>query len=258
MARFTGKSAAITGAASGLGREVALRMASEGGPNLLLVDRDAEYLEVVAGAARASGAEVVVSTLDVTDARAMSAAAEAADAAFGGIDILISAAGILGAAVPVVDCPEEEWERVFAVNVRGTYLAARYFVPLIRKRGKGAVINFASTAGVLGSSVLGAYSASKGAVVLMTRSMALSHAAENIRVNCVCPGSIETSMLRATFASAGDPDAQRAREDAYRLKHPMLRFGQPREVAAAVLFLASDEASFITGVALPVDGGRLA
>ncbi len=258
MARFTGKIAAITGAASGLGREVVFRMASEGAPSLLLIDCDAEHLEETATAARASGATVITRALDVTDGPAMAAAAEAADAAFGGIDILVSAAGILGAAVPVVDCPEEEWERVFAVNVRGTYLAARCFVPLIRKRGKGAVVNFASTAGILGSSVLGAYSASKGAVVLMTRSMALSHAAENIRVNCVCPGSIETPMLRATFAAAGDADAQRAREEAYRLKHPMLRFGQPHEVAAAVLFLASDEASYITGAALPIDGGRLA
>lgn len=258
MARFAGKIAAITGAASGLGREVALRMASEGAPSLIVIDRDTESLEKVATTARARGAKVVVRALDVTDARAMAAAAQAADGAFGGIDILVSAAGILGAAVPVVECPEDEWERVFAVNVRGTYLAARHFVPLIRKRGKGAVVNFASTAGILGSSVLGAYSASKGAVVLMTRSMALSHAAENIRVNCVCPGSIETPMLRATFASAGEPDAQSAREEAYRLKHPMLRFGEPHEVAAAVLFLASDEASYITGTALPVDGGRLA
>jgi len=258
MARFAGKIAAITGAASGLGREVVLRMASEGAPSLVVIDRDTESLENVATAARAHGAKVIVRASDVTDAPAMAAAAQAADGAFGGIDILVSAAGILGAAVPVVECPEEEWERVFAVNVRGTYLAARHFVPLIRKRGKGAVVNFASTAGILGSSVLGAYSASKGAVVLMTRSMALSHAAENIRVNCVCPGSIETPMLRATFTSAGDPDAQRAREEAFRLKHPMLRFGQPHEVAAAVLFLASDEAAYITGAALPVDGGRLA
>ena len=258
MARFAGKIAAITGAASGLGREVALRMASEGARSLVVIDRDTESLENVATAARGHGAKVVVCAMDVTDVRAMAAAAQAADGAFGGLDLLVSAAGILGAAVPVVECPEEEWERVFAVNVRGTYLAARHFVPLIRKRGKGAVVNFASTAGILGSPILGAYSASKGAVVLMTRSMALSHAAENIRVNCVCPGSIETPMLRATFASAGEPDAQRAREEAYRLKHPMLRFGEPHEVAAAVLFLASDEASYITGTALPVDGGRLA
>jgi NAD(P)-dependent dehydrogenase (short-subunit alcohol dehydrogenase family) len=258
MARFTGETVAITGAASGLGREVALRMAGEGAASLLLVDRDARGLEAVATTARGNGATVIVQPTDVTDTRAMAAAAQAGGEAFGGFDILVSAAGILGAAMPVVDCPEEEWERVFAVNVRGTYLAARHFIPLIRKRGKGAIVNFASTAGILGSSVLGAYSASKGAVVLMTRSMALSHAAENIRVNCVCPGSIETPMLRATFAAAGDPDAQLAREEAYRLKHPMLRFGEASEVAAAVLFLASDDASYITGTALPVDGGRLA
>jgi NAD(P)-dependent dehydrogenase (short-subunit alcohol dehydrogenase family) len=249
----------VTGAASGLGRQVATAMAGEGVTGLFLLDRDEDGLRRTAAEARAAGSpELLLETLDVADAAAMAAAASRAEAQFGGVDTLVSAAGILGPAAPIIDCPEAEWDRVFAVNVRGTYLAARYFVPLIRKRGGGAVVNFASTAGLAGSPVLGAYSASKGAVVLMTRTLALNHAAENIRVNCVCPGSIETPMLRATFASAGDERAQREREETYRLRHPMQRFGRPEEVAAAVLFLASDEARFVTGVSLPVDGGRLA
>jgi NAD(P)-dependent dehydrogenase (short-subunit alcohol dehydrogenase family) len=131
-------------------------------------------------------------------------------------------------------------------------------VPLMRRGGGGAIVTFGSTAGLAGSPILGPYSATKGAVVLMTRSLAHSLAADNIRVNCVCPGSIETPMLEATFASAGDASARNARAAAMKARHPIGRFGKPDEVAAAVLFLASDEASFMTGVAMPVDGGRLA
>ncbi len=160
--------------------------------------------------------------------------------------------------MPIVDCEEDDWVHLFAVNVRGTYLAARHFVPLIRLRGRGNVVNFASTAGLVGSGHVSPYSASKGAIVTMTKSMAINHATENIRVNCVCPGSIETPMLRETFAKAGDEAAQRERETIYRERHPMLRFGMADEVASVVLFLASDDASFVTGVAMPVDGGRLA
>lgn len=259
MSRFTGKLAAITGAASGLGRAVTVGLAREGAAGLVLIDLDADGLLETEGFARATGtADTVREVLDVTDAAAMGAAATRTEQRFGGLDVLVSAAGILGPAVPIVDCPEAEWDRVFAVNVRGTYLAARHFVPVLRRRGGGAIVNFASTAGLAGSSVLGAYSASKGAIVLMTRSLALNHATENIRVNCVCPGSIETPMLRATFASAGDAAARAEREETYRLRHPMHRFGRADEVAEAVLFLASDAASFVTGIAMPVDGGRLA
>lgn len=259
MSRFTGKLAAITGAASGLGRAVAVGMAREGARGLVLVDRDAAGLLETETLARGAGCrDTIREVLDVTDSPAMAAVAGRTAERFGGVDVVVSAAGILGPAVPIVDCQEEEWDRVFAVNVRGTYLTARHFVPLLRRRGGGAIVNFASTAGLAGSNVLGAYSASKGAVVLMTRSLALNHATENIRVNCVCPGSIETPMLRATIASAGGAAAQAEREEAFRLRHPMQRFGRADEVAEAVLFLASDAAAFVTGIAMPVDGGRLA
>ncbi len=259
MTRFSGKIAVITGAGSGLGRAVATAMASEGAAGLVLIDRDKAGLDGTAEAVRAAG-DVALRThcLDVSDTAAMAAAARDTEAAFGALDILVAAAGILGPAVPIIDCPEAEWDRVFAVNVRGTYLAARHFIPLIRKRGRGAVVNFASTAGLVGSPVISAYSASKGAVVLMTKSLALNHATENIRVNCVCPGSIATPMLARTIASAGDAAARQTRAEAFRVKHPMQRFGEAHEVAAAVLFLASDDAAYMTGVALPVDGGRLA
>lgn len=253
MPDFTGKIAAVTGAASGLGRAAAIGLARNKAASLLLLDRDPKGLE----ATRAEiGASCAVDTMviDVSDSAAVKAAAGRLEQ----LDILIGAAGILGPTVPIVECEEEDWNRVFAVNVRGSYLCVRYFLPLMRKRGGGSVVLFSSAAGLVGSPVLGAYSASKGAVVLMTRSLALQHAAEGIRVNCVCPGSIETPMLQATLSSAGDKAAVAQRTKVFLQRHPMLRFGQADEVAAAVLFLASDEASFVTGVALPVDGGRLA
>lgn len=146
---------------------------------------------------------------------------------------------------------EDEWDRLFAVNVKGPWLAARAFIAHMREIGHGAICMFSSTAGLSGSSFLSAYSASTGAVALLTRSMALNHAAEKIRVDCVCPGAIEGPMSEASFALAGDGPAVRSRI-------PLGRFGKAQEVAAAALYLLSDAAGFTIGVVLPVDGGCLA
>lgn len=251
--RFAGRIAAVTGAASGLGRATALALARQGA-RLLLFDRDAAGLEETG--AGCPGAVLVLG--DAASAADVARAAAEAEARLGPVELLATAAGILGPAVPAIEAEEADWDRVFAVNVKGTWLAARTFIPQMRKAGGGAMVAFASTAGLAGSAALPAYSASKGAVVLLTRSLALTHAAEGIRVNCVCPGAIETPMLEATFAAAGDAAARAAREALWIARHPVGRFGRPEEVAAAVLFLLSDAAEFITGVALPVDGGRLA
>jgi NAD(P)-dependent dehydrogenase (short-subunit alcohol dehydrogenase family) len=174
-----------------------------------------------------------------------------------GLDILVAAAGVLGPTVSVAACALDDWDRVFAVNVRGAYLTIRAAMPHLRKT-RGAIVTFGSTAGLAGSATLGPYCASKGAVVLMTRSLALAHAAEGVRVNCVCPGSIETPMLEQAFSSAGTAEEGEARRHLYASRHPLGRFGRPEEVAEVVLFLASDGASYMTGAAVPVDGGRLA
>ncbi len=252
MADFTGKRCVVTGAGSGLGREVALRL-GEAGARLCRVDRDADAL--ASEPARDGDLRVV---LDVSDDAAVAKLAADVEATFGGLDILVNAAGMLGPACSVADCPEEDWDRVFAVNVKGSYLMVRHLLPLMRQAGGGSIVNFASTAGLAGSGTLGPYSASKGAVVMMTRSLAIAHAGEGIRVNCVCPGSIAGPMLERTFASAPTPEAQEVRRQQFRDKHPLGRFGTPAEVAEAVLFLAGDGASYLTGVSLPVDGGRLA
>lgn len=257
MPDFTGKTCVVTGAASGLGRETAILMA-QAGADVVLVDVDAAGLAETEASCRQAGRDALALPADVTSGANLAAAALAARERFNAAHALINSAGTLGPSVPIVECEEADWQRVFDINVKGTYLAAKHFVPLIRAGGGGAIVNFASAAGLVGSAELGPYSASKGAVVLMTRSMALNLAAEGIRVNCLCPGSIDTPMLRATFESAGDAAAQQARYQKFLSRHPLGRFGTAAEVARAALFLASDDASFITGVALPVDGGRLA
>jgi len=250
--RFAGRVGIVTGAASGLGRATAVALAAEGA-RLILADRDAEGL---AGTAAACPGAVAV-PLDVTraaDQKAMAARA----AELGPVTLLATAAGTLGAATPWETMAEADFDTLFAVNVKGTWLTLQAVLPLIRAAGGGAIVTFASTAGLAASPALPAYSASKGAVVMMTRSLALAHAPEGIRINCVCPGSIETPMLEATFRAAGDAAAQEARRAAFLARHPLGRFGRAGEVAESVLFLLSDAAAFTTGVALPVDGGRLA
>jgi NAD(P)-dependent dehydrogenase (short-subunit alcohol dehydrogenase family) len=251
--RFEGRVAAITGAASGLGRAVAEALAAEGA-RLVLFDRDAVRLAELA--ATCPQAHIVVG--DVSSAVDMARAAAEGLRHFGPASLLVTAAGMLGPTVPAIEAAEADWDRLFDVNVKGTWLAARAFIPQIRQAGGGAVVTLASAAGLTGSLSLPAYSASKGAVVMLSRSLALAHALEGIRVNCVCPGSIETPMLDATFAAAGDAASQAARIAEFRARHPLGRFGKAHEVAETVLFLLGEGAGFITGVSLPVDGGRLA
>lgn len=253
MQRFEAMTAVVTGAASGLGRDAALALADEGAQRLVLMDIDEAGLRETAAEA---GPRVQVCVCDV--ARPESLARAWNDLAFPqGLDVLLTAAGTIGSGTALAECSVEEWDRIFAVNARGTLLSIQHALPHLRSRG-GAIVTYGSTAGLAGSAALGPYSASKGAVVMLTRSLAIAHAGQGIRVNCVCPGSISTPMLQATFDAAGNADAVAARRALYLARYPMGRFGEAREVTQAALFLASREASYLTGVALPVDGGRLA
>ncbi len=253
MERFRDQVGAITGAGSGLGRSIALALAQEGA-KLILMDRDAAALESVA--ALCPGSITVVG--DVSSAADIARAAAEGLSRLGPVRFLVTAAGILGPTVLAVEADEAEWDRVFDINVKGTWLAVKAFLPQMRQRGGGAIVTIASTAGLTGSAQLQAYSATKGAIVMLSRSLALTHGPENIRVNCVCPGSIETPMLAATFDAAGGAEERAARVAQFAARYPLRRFGKAEEVADATLFLLSEQAAFLTGVSLPVDGGRLA
>jgi NAD(P)-dependent dehydrogenase (short-subunit alcohol dehydrogenase family) len=253
MNRFEGLSVVVTGAGSGLGRDAAVALAGEGAAHVVVMDIDAQRLAETAARIGPSAQAV---TCDVSDVGQVARAWRDAHLPEG-LDVLLTAAGTIGRGTTIEHCAPEDWDRIFNINVRGTYLTVQQALPQLRRR-QGCIVTYGSTAGLAGSAVLGPYSASKGAIAMLTRSLALAHAAEGIRVNSVCPGSIDTPMLQATFDAAGDADAIAARKAAYLARYPLGRFGQANEVTAAALFLASRDASYLTGVSLPVDGGRLA
>jgi NAD(P)-dependent dehydrogenase (short-subunit alcohol dehydrogenase family) len=246
---LAGKVAIVTGGASGIGRATALLFAAEGA-YVALVDRDADAL---AATARQIGDDAVQAfDLDVTDARAVAIATDRVLAQWGRLDALVTAAGISGSGKPAADTTEEDWDRILAVNAKGTFLWVR--AALARMTRGGSIVTIASQLARSGGRENAAYVASKGAVISLTRSIALDYAAQGIRANVLLPGATDTPMLARSFSRRADPDAAR---EASRARHPLGRFATAEEVARAALFLASDESAFVTGVELPVEGGWL-
>jgi NAD(P)-dependent dehydrogenase (short-subunit alcohol dehydrogenase family) len=253
--RLARKVALITGAGAGIGRATALLFAEEGA-KVVVQDVKATAAEETVQLIMKAGGEAVAIGGDVAarvDAEAM--VKKAVDT-YGRLDVLFNNAGIWRGGT-LLDISEEDWDRTMDVNVKGIYLVSRYAVRQMMRQEGGAIINAASVAALRGSPMSAAYNASKGAVLLLTKCMALDFGRYGIRVNCTCPGVIETHMADEllTYRSLGDDDRKQALLETYEERHASGRLGRPEEVAKIVLFLASDESSFVTGAAWPVDGG---
>lgn len=294
--KLQGKVALITGGNSGIGQATAVLFAAQGA-GVVIAARDevrgrqvlADLADIERSSVRASadgtpadlralvqtadvdrvsvggagaGGRALFIPCDVRRAADCRGAVEGTVEAFGRLDILVNAAGTLYPNRTVVDTSEEVWDHTMAVNVKGVYLMCRYAIPYMTHtdlasgaRGGGCIINLASVWGLVGGTGVAAYCASKGAVVLLTKAMALDHAPQNVRVNCICPGSVDTPMLASEMGVSGGVAQARPR---FAARHPMNRICTPEEVARAALYLASDDASFVTGTSLVIDGGRTA
>jgi 2-keto-3-deoxy-L-fuconate dehydrogenase len=251
--KLAGKTALVTGAGSGIGQAIALLFAAEGA-QLTLVDRDETGLAETLAKITASGGAAIIQCGDVGAPGFGEAAVAACAARFGGPDVLVTAAGFSCGGTVTTTAPED-WDAVFRANVGGTFLFARAAIPLMQARGGGAIVTFASQLALAGGRGNSAYIAAKGAILSLTRTMALDYAADGIRVNAIAPGAIDTPMLRRSFARHADPEPVR---EASRSRHALKRFGRAEEVAQAALYLASDASSFSTGTTMVVDGGWLA
>lgn len=250
---LSGRTAVISGAASGIGKGIAIHFA-QNGANVALIDTNKNAGNQVLDEIISSGGSAILHVGDVSKDQDCTKIVEAAYETWGSLDILINNAGIIRRET-ILDTREEDWDHGMAVNVKSVYLMSRRAIPLMERNGSGVIINISSGWGLVGGGKAALYCASKGAVVQLTRAMAIDHGPQGIRVNCICPGDTHTMMLQNEAQQLGEDFNLFLNEAANR---PIPRVGRPIDIADAALFLASDRASFITGTTLVVDGGGLA
>jgi len=257
LGTFDGKVVIVTGGAMGMGHDTALAFAREGARVTIADINDHAGLEAVGHIEKAGGRALFVQS-DVSRAPHAQRVVRETVEAFGGLDVLFNNVGIqpTDSYVKLDVMPEEMWDRILNVNLKSYYLMSKYAIPEIRKRGKGAIINNASVQGLQSMKGVPAYAASKGGVLSLTRQMAIDYAEEQIRVLAICPGTIDTEMVRTSAAQ--EPDGVEAALARYGKSHPLGRIGTGEDIANVVLFLASDKASFMTGEYVCVDGGYMA
>jgi NAD(P)-dependent dehydrogenase (short-subunit alcohol dehydrogenase family) len=248
--RLKDKVAIITGGGSGIGQACGELFAEEGA-SVVLAGRRAEKTAEAAAAITARGGRALGVACDVARATDVARVIRRTMAEFGAIHILVNSAGVLLVGT-AEQTSEGEWDHVINTNLKGVFLVSRAAIPELRRAGGGSIVNISSVLGLVGMKNGAAYCASKGGVTLLTKAMALDHAADGIRVNCICPAIVETELLDELWAKTPDPEASRRRRAE---QIPLGRFGTPRDVARMALFLASDESSWVTGAALPLDGG---
>jgi NAD(P)-dependent dehydrogenase (short-subunit alcohol dehydrogenase family) len=253
MPRLAGKTAFITGGGTGIGRACALLFAREGA-RVAVAGRRPDLLASVVADVHAAGGKAFSVTCDVAKADRVEHAVSAVVGRLGEINVLVNNAGVLHVG-SAEETSEADWDRVINIDLKGTFLISRAVLPEMRKAGGGSIVNIGSVLGLVGMKKRAAYAAAKGGVTMLTRAMALDHAHEGIRVNCICPAIVDTELIRAMLAKAPDPEAAR-RQRAGGI--PLGRLGRPEDVAQLALFLASDESSWLTGAALPLDGGLTA
>ena len=252
---FTGKVALITGGGGGIGRAAALGFA-ERGADVVVVDHDQALGQGTVDVLRQQGRDARFFPADVGKSADVAAYVVSTMAAFGRIDCFFNNAGIEGKVAPIYDYEDEMFDRVIAVNLRGVFLGMKHVLPVMLRQGSGAVVNTASTAGLVGASGMSAYTASKHAVLGITKSAAADVARGGVRVNAVCPGPVETRMMRSLEAMRNPADPEGAHSQ-YAANIPMGRYATAEEIANAVIYLCSDLAGAVTGTQMVVDGGRI-
>jgi NAD(P)-dependent dehydrogenase (short-subunit alcohol dehydrogenase family) len=256
MAEYSGKVAIVAGGALGIGRAAARKLATEDASVVICSDREDQVEEALAEL-REEGLEVSGRRADVTSSADMKRLMDFATETYGGVDVLVNSAGVQRYGT-VVETEEEVWDEVLDVNLKGIYLASKHAIPQMRKRGGGAIVNLSSVQAFASQKGVAAYTASKGGINALTRAMALDHAEENIRVNAVCPASVDTPMLRwSADLFKGEKSVEETVAEWGKM-HPVGRVARAEEVAEVIAFLASPRSSFVTGGEYKVDGGMLA